>query len=374
MVIAARVGDLGPFAPRRRRREDALRLCLRPSRASTARRAAVVLAVAALGVGCGGPTPSAVDAGGRSQPVASQPSPGDPGVSQPSPSQPGGSQPSSDEPALDLSGFEAAAGELDRARITERGPVTVAGRTFFTACVGSGPPWIMLVSGHHSPLNVWNDVQRRLGSAGRVCAYNRLGLAGSDPVPPEPQTFEGIAEDLDGLVTALDLGRPLIVVGHSLGGPIAMTWAAAHPDDTRGVVLVDASTPVLEERLAQLEMGVDEPLSSPAAGQALQQYRDDQGQNLEHLDLVRSWEQVMALPHLGDLPLIALVADPEEVEHPADLRGSKEEYDAAWSRGQQQWVALSDDGHLVEADGAGHDIQMDRPELVVAAVLALLEW
>lgn len=51
-----------------------------------------------------------------------------------------------------------------------------------------------------------------------------------------------MAGDLDGVMAALDLQRPVTVVGHLLGAAVALTWAARHLQDTQGVVLVD-STP-----------------------------------------------------------------------------------------------------------------------------------
>lgn len=123
----------------------------------------------------------------------------------------------------------------------DQSQVRVMGRRFQTRCVGEGVPNVILISGQGARLENWDEVQVRIGSVARVCAYDRLGIGASGKAPPS-QTFATFAEDLDGVIEALALQRPLVVVGHSMGGPIAMTWATSHPDDTAGAVLVDSSS------------------------------------------------------------------------------------------------------------------------------------
>ncbi|MCL7418798.1 MAG: alpha/beta hydrolase [Halalkalicoccus sp.] len=55
------------------------------------------------------------------------------------------------------------------------------------------------------------------------------------------------ADDLDALVTALDLDRP-VLCGLSMGGCIAQVYAATYPDRLAGLVLADTFTPDLLTR------------------------------------------------------------------------------------------------------------------------------
>lgn len=54
--------------------------------------------------------------------------------------------------------------------------------------------------------------------------------------PPVPFTLEDCADDAAAVVRALGVG-PVVVVGYSMGGPIAMHLAARHPDVVAGLVL-----------------------------------------------------------------------------------------------------------------------------------------
>ena len=105
--------------------------------------------------------------------------------------------------------------------------LVVDGRHFKAQCAGQGPS-VLLVSGYGATMGDWGDLPTRLGATARTCMYDRLGVERSDS-PPPVQTFEDIAADLDGVISALRLPRPVVLVASDLGGPIAVTWAAQPP-------------------------------------------------------------------------------------------------------------------------------------------------
>jgi pimeloyl-ACP methyl ester carboxylesterase len=92
----------------------------------------------------------------------------------------------------------------------------------------------------------WARVQPALASSTRVCAYDRAGLAWSDP-PSTPRTFARILDDLGIVVAtlgtgpwaALGAGPRVVLVGHSFGSLIVRGYAARHPEQVAGLVLVD---------------------------------------------------------------------------------------------------------------------------------------
>jgi pimeloyl-ACP methyl ester carboxylesterase len=71
----------------------------------------------------------------------------------------------------------------------------------------------------------------------RVVSVDQRGFGESDR-PDQSYTIEGFADDLAWLCGQLRLERPLIV-GHSLGGAVALATAARHPDLPRAIALCD---------------------------------------------------------------------------------------------------------------------------------------
>ncbi|HEX3403944.1 MAG TPA: alpha/beta hydrolase [Acetobacteraceae bacterium] len=71
----------------------------------------------------------------------------------------------------------------------------------------------------------------------RVVAINLRGHGDSD-APRQDYTIEGFADDIAWQCNQLGLHRPLIV-GHSLGGMIALELAGRYPDLPSGVVMID---------------------------------------------------------------------------------------------------------------------------------------
>ncbi len=70
-----------------------------------------------------------------------------------------------------------------------------------------------------------------------VVAINLRGHGDSD-APQQDYTIDGFADDVAWQCNQLGLSRPLII-GHSLGGMIALELAGRHPDLPSGVVMID---------------------------------------------------------------------------------------------------------------------------------------
>src|SRR4051812_27302563 len=93
-----------------------------------------------------------------------------------------------------------------------------AGHQMSYRCMGDpSDPSVLLLAGFNTELeHAWDAVQPSISSFARVCAYDRLGVGNSDP-PPARQTFADLADQMDAVVTALHLHRPVVLVAHSLG-------------------------------------------------------------------------------------------------------------------------------------------------------------
>jgi len=102
--------------------------------------------------------------------------------------------------------------------------------------VGGGDPLILL-HGIATDRHIWDLVVPELASDRRVVTLDLPGFGGSAPVG-EDFDLERVAERIVHGLTGRGIHGPLDLVGHSLGGGVAITLAAIHPRLVRRLVLV----------------------------------------------------------------------------------------------------------------------------------------
>ncbi len=114
----------------------------------------------------------------------------------------------------------------------------VDGHRLHARCVGDGSPVVLLESGIAASSLSWAAVQHEIAKFTRVCAYDRAGLAWSDP-PSCPRTFDRIVDELSALLAQVALNERYVLVGHSFGSFVVCAYARRHPQRVAGLVLVD---------------------------------------------------------------------------------------------------------------------------------------
>ncbi|XYJ08940.1 alpha/beta fold hydrolase [Telluria sp. B2] len=123
-----------------------------------------------------------------------------------------------------------------------------------TASAGSGRYTIIFESGFGMGLSAWRKVAPELAGTARVVAYSRAGHGRSE-ARPEPRTIAQNTNELEQLVAAGKLAPPFILVGHSYGALLVRSFAARHPGQVAGMVLVDPGDERFNPALRQLDAG-----------------------------------------------------------------------------------------------------------------------
>ena len=293
-----------------------------------------------------------------------------------------------------------------RARVARQYPVAGrlvdigGGRRIQLDCRGSGSPTVVLESGLDTYGSLsWALVHDSLATTSRTCAYSRAGVMWSDAAAGAFDS-KTVAEDLHAALTTAGERAPLVLVGHSLGGPYSLIFTGLYPADVAGLVFVDASHPDQLERLRQatgksmeaptgmlsavaalswtgimrlLPDGAP-PKLPPAAISAAGAYTSTSlGPTLDELKgLAATLEAAGRYRQLADRPLVVLTA---MAPMPADVLKTVGMTREQGDRMQAAWKALHDEEamwsthsrHELVPD-ATHYIQLDRPDVVIRAV------
>lgn len=104
---------------------------------------------------------------------------------------------------------------------------------------GKGPA-LLLIHGFLVTHAEWDDVFDQLAQKFHVIAPDLPGFG--DSAKPSPSRYaygiESFAESMADLIAAFGVGR-VNVLGHSMGGAVALTLAAQHPELVQRLVVVD---------------------------------------------------------------------------------------------------------------------------------------
>ncbi len=110
-------------------------------------------------------------------------------------------------------------------------------RLFYTDA-GAGDPPLLLVHGWCCDSSHWKRQLPAFRREHRIVTIDLRGH-GKSSKPRQDYTMDGFCEDLEWLMGKLSLRRP-VVVGHSMGGVIAMRLAGRRRRALSGLVIVDS--------------------------------------------------------------------------------------------------------------------------------------
>lgn len=244
----------------------------------------------------------------------------------------------------------------------------------------AGDPALVLLHGGGLSSREWTELGPRLAEGLHIVSFDARGCGESDPDPERRYGVRTIADDLEHVRVALALSS-FVLVGHSFGAVTACLYAAERPEAVNGLVLVDGG-PASHTRPSSLE---NPPLSfatrdaaAAALARSLPQgfpdwyldarfttspdgtltWRSDMQGRVE-------WSRAGGEPLLPGLwPYVEMLSMPTIVLHGA--RSPLFPRETAVKMTEVNPVI-----RLVDVEGAGHFVHIDRPDAVLDAVAAL---
>jgi pimeloyl-ACP methyl ester carboxylesterase len=258
--------------------------------------------------------------------------------------------------------------------------VDIGGHRLHLWCTGDGAPAVILDAGLGGTSAGWGFVQPDVAQFTRVCSYDRAGMGYSDS-GPSPRTARRIANELAELLARSGIAGPIVLVGESIAGFNLRVFAADHPAQTAGLVLVDASheddahevpgmarfVPLLSAtgifRLLGVSFG--QPIESlapsvrPFARATMFRASGYQAAADEIIHIRETVSEVRSSRRRLTIPVLVVTG----------ARGADEN----WRRLQQDQASLSERGCLITAEQAGHVVAIDQPAIIVDAIRTVVE-
>jgi pimeloyl-ACP methyl ester carboxylesterase len=224
--------------------------------------------------------------------------------------------------------------------------VDVGGYSLEYTCEGSGSPTVLLDAGlGASGDDEFGDFLSRVAELGvRACTYDRAGLGSSDARPQGDglPTAATQADELHALLEGSDIETPLVYVPHSYAGLVARVFADRYPEDVAGFVFEDVST------AWEIDLWP--------------RWDDSPWIDGTKVDIAATEREVLDAAPLGDTPSIVVSQSRYDEEGIPRWAGP------IFARQQAKLATLGDDVLHVRADGSGHWIHRDRPDVLLQAI------
>ncbi len=240
--------------------------------------------------------------------------------------------------------------------------VDVGGYALWMQSRGEGTPTVVFESGGGEDSSEWSNIEPVIRERAKVrtVVYDRAGLGKSDP-NPRSYRIEDEGTALQRALDQCDIDGLILLVAHSYGGFISEILAS-EDKQVKGLVLVDANIPSFFD---DKEAAAISARYTPLAEDLIKE-KPDLGRNL--------FRQDQAYPatarHMRDvriplnLPVIDITAEHTWVDAPDEL--------ALMRRAHAEFVAASPNRVAIFAEGSGHYVSRDRPDIVIDAVLRLI--
>jgi pimeloyl-ACP methyl ester carboxylesterase len=130
-----------------------------------------------------------------------------------------------------------------------------------------GTPMVFL-HGFGNDAHVWDEICPTFAPHYRTLAFDLRGHGSSDWDPELRYQHASMADDFEAAFEALDLGR-MVLVGHSMGGRVAMRLAGRMPEKLAGLVIVDSGPEVDARGVTRIRL---EASQGPVRFSSLAQY------------------------------------------------------------------------------------------------------
>ncbi|EIZ80065.1 Alpha/beta hydrolase fold protein [Novosphingobium sp. Rr 2-17] len=103
---------------------------------------------------------------------------------------------------------------------------------------GTGNQTVVFLHDMGMNLEMWDELMPQLQPGRQILRYDLRGFGLSEKIRTPPTSADYVA-DLLALLDKLNIKKPVVLVGESIGGGLVLEFAAAHPDRVKAVVSIN---------------------------------------------------------------------------------------------------------------------------------------
>ncbi len=239
--------------------------------------------------------------------------------------------------------------------------VAVSGQVLRFSLSGKGRPTIVMINGSGGPLEGWHKLYPDIEALGTVMAYDRAGVGASGRAR-EPQLGTTVVLQLRALLREIDARPPFLLVAHSFGGLHANLFARVYPEETCGVLFLEATAPDDVLNMKGHRSGLQR-----AAAALLDRFSPQDPFD----EVSNEGETVAEIAEAPAFPPIPVTVISGGRRLPRWMVSGAAQRERA--RNQETLARLSPLGERVIAKGSAHFPQMSEPQLVLDELAKLIK-
>jgi pimeloyl-ACP methyl ester carboxylesterase len=279
--------------------------------------------------------------------------------------------------------------------------------------IGKGKTVIVIETGIGGSFYNWYSFVKEIKEDFTVVLYHRAGY-GKSQTSNNPRTTRNIAEELNSLLNKIRIKEKFILMGHSFGGLCVQQYAKMYPNKLKSIILIDSTsynfkqlymldTPVLSSHIEinkRVEWDIDFSKKSKDElknenENRISEFRkripDIEMNDIEEFftsptlykttaEELKNWDvdskDIRSISSFPNIPLTVIARDNKIAEkYWVNCNIPEKEatlYEAEWRKLQIELSKLSNKGKFIIAENSGHEIYLDRPDIIIQYLKTLI--
>lgn len=224
---------------------------------------------------------------------------------------------------------------------------------------GEGGIPVILLHSLGGEVSHWEDVRQRLSESRRVISIELRGHGRSGPPEDGDFSISSMTKDVAAVAKFLHLNR-FVLVGHSMGGSVALEFAAKHPEQVLGLFLVDSGGDP-KGIPDGIRDGVKSALHSDAYEQTTQGYWEQLLVKSNPTVKTKIWNQFMSMPKKTVIGVTETLLDYDPSPALKNFSGLLYAVVTTENNGPLSLHKLGSGFPYAVVEGAGHWLHLDKP-------------